>query len=277
MAKIGDLVTLPILTEAPIGAFLDGGELGEILLPRNERLTDSSDKATVFIHNDSEDRPIATEKTPKVLPGQFGALTVLASSRLGAFLDWGLAKDLLLPFSEQRSLPKVGQPVVVHVYLDTKTDRLVASQRISKYFPTDYPPYSAGDEVNVLLFGKTEMGYKAIVDGKYSGLLFANQVFQELFYADKVKAYVSEVRRDGKIDLSLYAPGLGKIDDLESHLEKELASRGGFWDLSDRSPADQINRELGVSKKMFKKALGSLYKQRKITFENDGIRWVDSK
>ena len=121
------------------------------------------------------------------------------------------------------------------------------------------------------------MGYKAIVDGKYSGLLFANQVFQELFYADKVKAYVSGVRRDGKIDLSLYAPGLGKIDDLESHLEKELASRGGFWAIGDRSPANQINRELGVSKKMFKKALGSLYKQRKITFEDDGIRWVDSK
>ena len=277
MAKIGDLVTLPILTDGPIGAFLDAGELGEVLLPRNERLTDSTDEATVFIHNDSEDRPVATEKTPKILPGHFGALTVLDSSRLGAFLDWGLTKDLLLPFSEQRSLPKVGQPVVVHVYLDDKSNRLVVSQRISKYFTSDYPPYSVGDEVEVLLFGKTEMGYKAIVDGKYSGLLFANQVFQELFYADQLKAWVTEVRRDGKIDLSLYAPGGRKVDTLEAQLEQELASRGGFWALNDKSPSDQINRELGVSKKVFKKALGALYKQRKIIFENDGIRWVDSK
>jgi len=277
MASIGDLVTLPIISEAPFGVFLDGGELGEILLPNNERRTEATDEVTVFIHNDSEDRPVATEKTPKVLPGRFGALTVLQSDRLGAFLEWGLTKDLLLPFSEQRNLPKVGQPVVVYVYLDTKSNRLVASQRISKHFPTDYPSYSVGDEVDVLLFGKTEMGYKAIVDGKYSGLLFANQVFQELFYADRLKAWVTEVRRDGKIDLSLYAPGGKKVDNLEVHLEKELASRGGFWALNDKSPSDQINRELGVSKKVFKKALGSLYKQRKIVFEVDGIRWVDSK
>lgn len=277
MAKIGDHVTLPIVSEAGFGVFLDGGELGEILLPNNERLTSSTDEATVFIHNDSEDRPVATEKMPKVLPGRFGKLTVLQSDRLGAFLDWGLTKDLLLPFSEQRNLPKVGQPVVVHVHLDPKSNRLVASQRISKYFTSDYPPYAVGEEVDVLLFGKTEMGYKAIVDSQYSGLLFANQVFQDLFYADQLKAWVTEVRRDGKIDLSLYAPGGKKVDHLEAHIEQELASRGGFWALNDNSPSEQINRELGVSKKVFKKALGSLYKQRKIVFEDNGIRWVDSK
>lgn len=274
MAKIGERAKLPYLREVGAGSFLDGGDLGEILLPKGERINDERDLVDVFIYRDSEDLPIATQKAPKVTPGNFGVLRVLTSNNTGAFLDWGLSKDLLLPHSEQRNSPKVGRPVVVYVYLDPKSERLVASQRISRHFSTDTPDYPDGAQVNTIIFGKTDMGYKAIVDGKYSGLLFKNQVFEELFYADEIKGYVTQVRNDRKVDLSLYAPGLAKVENLETRLEDELNSRGGFWAIDDKSSPEIINLELGVSKKVFKKATGALLKKRKIAFDNGGIRWI---
>lgn len=237
-------------------------------------MNDERELVDVFIYRDSEDLPIATQKAPKVTPGNFGVLRVLASNNTGAFLDWGLSKDLLLPYSEQRNPPKVGQAVVVYVYLDPKSERLVASQRISRHFSTDTPDYPEGAEVDMIIFGRTDMGYKAIVDGKYSGLLFKNQVFEELFYADEIKGYVTQVRNDRKVDLSLYAPGNAKVEDLETRLERELNSRGGFWAIDDKSSPETINLELGVSKKVFKKATGALFKKRKIAFEDGGIRWI---
>ncbi len=274
MAKIGERTILPVLREVSAGTILDGGELGEVMLLKSERVPGAQDPAEVFLYRDSDDQASATERIPKVMPGRFGALRVLASNNTGAFLDWGLSKDLLLPYSEQRSLPKIGQLAVVHVYVDPKSERLVASQRISKYFTNEMPDLGEGDEVDILLFGKTEMGYKAIVNGQYSGLLFKNQVFEKLYYADQLKAYITQIRNDGKIDLSLYAPGAGKVDDLEDILIRELEARGGFWALDDKTPAETIHQELGVSKKVFKKATGSLFKQRKIIFEDGGIRWV---
>jgi len=274
MAKIGERAKLPYLREVGAGSFLDGGELGEILLPKGERMNDERELVDVFIYRDSEDLPIATQKAPKVTPGNFGVLRVLASNNTGAFLDWGLSKDLLLPYSEQRNPPKVGQAVVVYVYLDPKSERLVASQRISRHFSTDTPDYPEGAEVDMIIFGRTDMGYKAIVDGKYSGLLFKNQVFEELFYADEIKGYVTQVRNDRKVDLSLYAPGNAKVEDLETRLERELNSRGGFWAIDDKSSPETINLDLGVSKKVFKKATGALFKKRKIAFEDGGIRWI---
>ncbi|MDA7907625.1 S1-like domain-containing RNA-binding protein [bacterium] len=274
MAKIGERAKLPYLREVGAGSFLDGGELGEILLPKGERMNDERELVDVFIYRDSDDLPIATQKAPKVTPGNFGVLRVLASNNTGAFLDWGLNKDLLLPYSEQRNPPKVGQAVVVYVYLDPKSERLVASQRISRHFSTDTPDYPEGAEVDMIIFGRTDMGYKAIVDGKYSGLLFKNQVFEELFYADEIKGYVTQVRNDRKVDLSLYAPGNAKVEDLETRLERELNSRGGFWAIDDKSSPETINLELGVSKKVFKKATGALFKKRKIAFEDGGIRWI---
>lgn len=275
MANIGERATLPFLREVGAGSILDGGELGELLLPKSERLTEARDEVDVFVYRDSEDQPIATEKQPYVLPGQFGALKVISSNNNGAFLDWGLSKDLLLPFSEQRNLPEPGKPVVVFVGVDPKSDRLVASQRIARHFANEAPSYREGDEVEILLFGKTEMGYKAIVDNKYSGLLFQNQVFEKLFYADRLKAYVTQVRNDWKIDLSLYAPGKAKVDDLEERLLRELEMRGGFWAINDKTPANEIHRELGVSKKVFKRATGALFRKRLIIFEEDGIRRIE--
>lgn len=274
MANIGERATLPVLREAPAGLLLDGGDLGEILLPWGERLSNDSEEAEVFLYRDSEDRPVATERQPKVMPGEFGVLKVLASNRTGAFLDWGLGKDLLLPFREQKGPPKVGAPVVVHVSVDPKSDRLVASQRIGRHFSQDPPPYRIGDEVTLLLFGKTEMGYKVIVDGRHEGLLFRNQVFEDLYYADCRKGYIIQIRADRKLDVSLYAPGRAGVEDLEERLERELESRGGFMPLNDRSSAEEIKEELGVSKKAFKKALGALYRKRRILLEDEGIRRV---
>ena len=274
MAKIGDRIQLPYLREVNAGSFLDGGELGELLLPSGERITDDREMVDVFIYRDSEDRPIATQKVPTVMPGHFGVMTLLSSNNMGAFLSWGLTKDLLLPYKEQRHLPRIGQPVVAYVYVDDKSERLVATQRINRHFANEMPDYAEGAEVDILVFGKTDMGYKVIVDGKYSGLIFANQVFEELYYADKLKGYVQQVRHDWKVDISLYAPGNAKVDDLEARLERELESRGGYWDINDKSPAETINLELGVSKKVFKKATGALFKKRRIVFEGDGIRLV---
>ena len=274
MAMIGERIKLPYLREVNAGSFLDGGELGELLLPNGERVTDDREMVEVFIYRDSEDRPIATQKMPKVMPGQFGVMTLLSSNNTGAFLDWGLSKDLLLPYSEQRNLPRIGQPVVAHVHLDPKSERLVASQRISRHFANEMPAYPEGTEVDLLVFGKTDMGYKVIVDGQYSGLLFKNQVFEDLYYADRLKGYVTQVRNDWKVDVSLHAPGNAKVEDLETRLERELESRGGFWDIDDKSSPEKINLELGVSKKVFKRATGALFKKRKISFEDGGIRWI---
>lgn len=277
MAKIGERVKLPVIREVGAGLILDGGSLGEVLLPRNERVTNEEEPPKVFLYHDSEGRPVATERTPRVMPGSFGVLKVVASNNTGAFLDWGLAKDLLLPYREQRHPPKVGSPVVVYVGVDPKSGRLVASQRISRHFDPEMPPYRPGDAVSLLIFGKTEMGYKAVVDGGFEGLLFANQVFEDLYYADQRQGYVTQVRSDRKIDLSLSAPGRAGVENVEERLTRELESRGGFWALSDKSSAEEIKNELGISKKAFKKAIGALYRKRLIAFEADGIRWIGGR
>ncbi|MGD1978566.1 MAG: S1-like domain-containing RNA-binding protein [Akkermansiaceae bacterium] len=274
MAEIGERVTLPVVREVSAGLILDGGNLGEVLLPRIERQSMNQEEVEVFLYRDSEDRPVATERLPKVMPGSFGALRVVSSNNTGAFLDWGLAKDLLLPFSEQRGAPKAGALVVVAVYLDPKSRRLVASQRIDRHFGQDIPDLAVGEEVELLVYGKTDLGYKVIVEGQHSGLLFQNQVFEELHYGGKRRGYVVQVRPDRKIDLSLTPHGKAGVDDLESRLIRELEARGGYLDLNDKSPPELIYDELGVSKKVFKKATGALYRKRLIVYEDEGIRWV---
>ncbi len=276
MARIGDLVVLPIARLSPIGAFLEDPDLGEVFLPKNEfpKRPEVGDELEVFLYRDSEDRPIATLNRPKVMPGQFGVLKVLSSTGIGAFLDWGLRKDLLLPFREQKGQPDKGKTLVVYVYVDEKSDRIVASQRIGRALGQSVPDLGEGDEVDLILFGKTEMGYKAIVNQEHSGLIFANEVFKKLYYGDEIKGYVKEVRPDRKLDISLYPIGRDAVDDLEQRILNELEKRGGYWAINDKSPADEIYAELGVSKKVFKKTTGSLFRQRKIIFEDHGIRWV---
>ncbi len=279
MAQIGDRTCLTILREGPPGLFLDSEDyLGDVLLPRNEMPYEweIGEELEVFLYTDSEDRPIATMKHPKVMPGEFAYLECLAVTKVGSFLDWGLMKDLLLPFREQRERCEIGQSYVVHVHVDPTSDRIVASRRISKHLShAEADFYQVGEEVDLRLYGKTDLGYKAIINGEHSGLLFANEVHRRLRAGERTKGYISKVRPDGKIDLSLYPPGRTHINDLETRIEEELKKRDGFWELCDSSPPEAINKSLGVSKKAFKQATGALFRQRKITIGKDGIRTVE--
>lgn len=278
MAHIGERATLMILREQPFGLFLDAGdELGEVLLPRREMPVKwhVGGEVDVFLYHDSEDRPVATLKQPKVMPGEFAYLECLQITGVGAFLDWGLPKDLLLPFREQKERLEIGKSYVVHVHVDQASGRIVATRRLNKYLNQTPPKYEEGQEVAIMLYGKTELGYKAIVEGKHGGVLFGNEVFRRLRAGEKTTAYVTQVRPDGKIDLSLYPPGRAKVNDLEARIEEELAKRGGFWALCDSSPAEEIHKALGVSKKAFKQATGALFKKRKISIGDDGIRLTE--
>lgn len=275
MAQLGDWAALRILREKPPGLILDSeGDEGEVLLPRREMPASWEIGGTVevFLYTDSEDRPVASTRRPVVMPGEFGVLEAVATTRVGTFLDWGLPKDLLLPFGEQRDRCEVGRHYVVHVHLDPESERIVASRRLSRHFSREHPPYQSGDKVELLIYGKTELGYKAIVDGRHGGLLFANETFRRLRHGESTEGYIKEIRPDGKIDLSLEPPGRERIDQLEARLLAELERRGGHWALCDSSPADLIHRELGVSKKAFKQATGALFRKRLIVIEDDGIR-----
>lgn len=274
MAKIGERANLQVIREKPFGWYLDGGELGEILLPRREApaapaLGESLD---VFLYNDSEDRPVATLRTPKAMPGQFARLQCVALTDVGAFLDWGLPKDLLVPFREQKARLEIGKTYLVHIQLDEQTGRIIASTRIARQLDRVPHAFKPGDEVSLVIFGKSALGYKAIINGTHSGLLFADGVFQPLQPGEHTQGFISAIRDDGKIDLSLHAPGRSKVVGLEDRILAELAVRGGFWAIGDHSSAVDIHDELGVSKRTFKQALGALLRKRAIVIEDRGIR-----
>jgi uncharacterized protein len=276
MAKIGERASLKILHEKTFGLFLDGGDLGEILLPRREmpHRWSLGDFLDVFIYNDSEDRPVATMQTPKVMPGAFGRLKCVAVTQVGAFLDWGLPKDLLVPFREQKVRMEPGNFYLVHVHLDEHSGRLIASTRVSRYLDRVPHQFKPEQEVELVIYGKTALGYKAIINGTHGGLIFANDVFEELQPGERRKGYVTAIRPDGKVDLSLRPAGRAKVEDLESQILAELVARGGFWTLGDHSPAEEIQSELGVSKRTFKQTTGALWRKRKIVIEENGIRLV---
>ncbi|MEO0017744.1 MAG: hypothetical protein RLZZ522_1027 [Verrucomicrobiota bacterium] len=277
MAKIGERASLEILREVPFGVFLGGGELGDILLPRREMPVKWAlgGIVDVFIYNDSEDRPVATLKQPLVLPGQFARLRVVALTPVGAFLDWGLPKDLLVPFREQKARMEIGKSYVVRALVDEASQRIIATTRLARHLDLTPPPWREGAAVELIIYGKTPLGYKAIIDGTHSGLLFANDVFQPLQPGEKLSGYIAAARGDGKVDLTLHPPGRARVSGLEAQILAELAARGGFWALGDHSPAEEIHSELGVSKRTFKQATGALLRKQQIRIEPKGIRLAD--
>ena len=277
MATIGTRDSLRILHEKTFGLYLDGGELGEILLPRREMPAKWAlgEFVSVFLYLDSEDRQVATLKSPKAMPGQFARLKCVAVTGVGAFLDWGLPKDLLVPFREQKVRMDVGKNYVVHVHMDEQTGRIIASTRLARYLDQGPHEFYPGQAVDLMAYGKTDLGYKAIVNGSHSGLIFANDVFQPLQPGETLRGYVATVREDGKLDLTLHAPGRARVDDLQGQILAELKARGGFWPLGDHSSPEEINQELGVSKRTFKQATGALLRKRAITIEEKGLRLVE--
>jgi uncharacterized protein len=276
MAMIGERVALKVLREKSFGLYLDGGELGEVLLPHKEVPKNNviGGDLEVFLYTDSEDRPVATCKVPKAMPGEIAKLKCVAVSDFGAFLDWGLAKDLLVPFREQSGRMEVGRSYLVHVRVDEVSGRIVATTRIARQLDRTPHSYKPGDPVELLVFGKSELGYKAAVDGKHSGLLFAEHVFQPLQQGEKLNGFIAAVRADGKLDLSLHPSGRARVNDLEQNILAELKARGGFWAIGDHSPAAEIRDELGVSKRTFKQAIGALLRKQVIAIGDRGIKLV---
>lgn len=276
MAKIGARANLKVIREKPFGYYLDGGDLGEVLLPRREAPAAPAigDCLDVFLYNDSEDRPVATLKTPRAMPGQFARLQCVAVTQVGAFLDWGLPKELLVPFREQKSRMETGKSYLVYVQVDQVSNRIIASTRIARQLDLIPHAFKPGDQVDLVVFGKTELGYKAIINGTHSGLLFAEGVFQPLQPGEHCQGYIASVRADGKIDLTLHAPGRSRVLGLEDRVLAELGARGGFWAIGDHSSAAEIHDELGVSKRTFKQAIGALLRKQSIRIEEHGIRLI---
>ena len=273
--RLGKRNQLTVLREVDFGVYLDGGDIGDILLPKryvpaNCKVGDIVD---VFLYLDSEERLIETTQHPLVEVGQFAFLEVKWTNQFGAFLDWGLMKDLFCPFKEQKMRMQQGKRYVVYCYIDTLTSRIVASAKIEKFLSKDMPPYQIGDMVNVMIQQKTDLGFKAIVDGRYSGLLYQNELFCDIHTGDRLSAYVKTIRPDGKLDIALQNNGMQHVADFSEQLYQYLLnSEDGFCPFHDKSPAEDIYATFKVSKKTFKKAVGDLYKKHIISIGNDGLR-----
>lgn len=274
MAQPGKYNTLSIVKVVDFGVYLDGEHLGEILLPM-KWVPDGcrpDDQLEVFIYFDSEDRIIATTQKPLATVGEFALLTARAVNEVGAFMDWGLDKDLLVPYREQKVKFIEGKNYLIYIYADPKSGRIAGSAKLEQFFDTDFPELNPGDEVDLIMWAKSDLGYKAVINNRYEGLLYDSELFQEPERGQKMKGYVIKVREDGKIDLSLHKPGFEKVDEFSAKILAMLEENKGFMGVNDKSPAEEIYLMFGVSKKTFKKALGALFKQRLITIEEKGIR-----
>jgi predicted RNA-binding protein (virulence factor B family) len=276
MAEIGKINQLKIVKELDFGIYLDGGTHGEILMPKryvpeNAKVDDIID---AFIYRDSEDRIIATTEKPIALVGDFACLNVVSVSTVGAFLDWGLPKDLLVPYREQRHRMEVGKKYIVYVYIDTTTERIVASSKVERFLDNIPPEYEENQEVDLFIVSKTDLGYKAIINNSHLGIIYKNEVFQTLVQGQKIKGYIKKIREDEKIDLCLEKPGYEKLDTLAEKILSELKVNEGFISITDKSDPKTIYKQFATSKKNYKKAIGALYKQRLITIEEFGIRLV---
>lgn len=273
--QIGKMNTLEVLKLTPQGAYL-GDSIEEILLPTKyipEGL-EVGDELEVFIYIDNEDRLICTTLKPTAYCDSFAYMHVKDVTKVGAFLYWGIEKDLLVPFKEQQNKMQVGESYLVYVYLDDLTDRLVASSNINRFLELDEIQLEEGEEVEILIGNEGELGYTAIINETYRGLLYKNEVFKKVSSGDRTKAYVKQIRPDNKIDLELEPSGFGKIEPMGERILQVLKKNDGFLPLHDKSDPEMIKSTLQMSKKNFKKAIGGLYKSRHIEISEQGIKLI---
>ena len=265
--KLGDYNKLIVVKTVDFGLYLDGGKAGEILLPSRyiPEGTQIGDELEVFIYLDQEERIIATTETPICKVGDFAYLEVKWVNEYGAFLGWGLMKDLFCPFREQKKKMELGESYIVHVHIDEESYRIVASAKVDRYLSKEPCPYKHGEEVDLLVWQKTEFGFKVIIDNKYPGLIYSDQVFSYVHTGDRMKGFVNTVRPDGKIDVSLQRTGRQQTLDFSDTLLNYIKENNGVCPFGDKSEAEDIYREFQVSKKVFKKAVGDLYKKKLIT------------
>jgi predicted RNA-binding protein (virulence factor B family) len=275
MIEQGKECELNILKRSGVGLFLSDESGEEVLLP-NKYCTEEmkpGEKVKVFIYRDSEDRKVATTLTPKLYLHEFALLKVSAVTGVGAFLDWGLEKDLMVPFREQKQKMEEGRWYIVYLDLDLKTDRLFASNRLERYIQNDELTVKEGDEVALTIQQKTDLGYAVIINHRHKGLVFDNEIFKEVRIGDKLQGFVKKVREDKKIDVSLQVLGYRGAKDANSEMILEqLKKYDGFLPITDNSSPEEISTQFGISKKAFKKSLGALYKQRLIEIQPTGIR-----
>lgn len=274
MVEIGKYNNLKVVKIVEFGVYLDGGNNVEILLPKRYITSplQVNDIISVFIYTDSEDRLIATTEKPRICVGEFGFLTVKQTTKIGAFMDWGLSKDLFVPFREQRTKMIDGQDYIVYAYLDNNTKRIVASSKIEKYIGNTIPRYDRGEPVDVLVYQLTEIGYKVIVNNLHHGMIYHNENFKEIKIGDKIEAYVKGVREDGKIDITLSDKAVNRVGVLSEQIYDWLVKNGGETDICDKSDPDRIKQIFACSKKDFKKAIWLLYKELRIVIGSDGIK-----
>lgn len=272
--KLGDYNHLKVVKRVDFGVYLDGGgKEGEILLPTRyvPEGCKVGDELDVFIYLDQDERPVATTQTPLAKVGDFACLEVSWVNEYGAFLNWGLMKDLFCPFREQKMRMVKGSKYIVYVTVDEESYRLMASAKVEHYLNKERPFYKHGDEVDLLVWQKTELGFKVIVDNKFSGLVYENQVYRHLTTGDKLKGYIDHVRKDGKIDITIQPTGRRQTEEFSESLLRYLQENNGHCDLGDKSPAELISDRFKVSKKTYKKAIGDLYKRQLITISDNGI------
>lgn len=276
MALIGKLNWLSVVRETDCGLLFDGGDLGEILMPRRyvSNAWKPGDVVEVFLMLDSEDRLTATTEKPIAQVDEFACLRVVSVTGIGAFLDWGLPKDLFVPFREQKMKLREGQKALVRIYLDEVSGRIAASCKLDRFLDRTAPDYTPGEKVKLMICSQTDLGYKAIVDGHHWGVIFKNEIFQPLERGQKTEGYIKQIRPDGKIDLSLQPTDANRFASVAESIVGYLKEQGGFMPITDKSPPEEIYRLFGVSKKAYKRAIGGLYKKRLITFENNGTKLV---
>lgn len=276
MVDIGGMNRLAVVRRSDFGLLLDGGDAGEILLPRRHvpKTWETGEQLNVFIMRDSEDRLVATTLKPLAMVGECAFLRVKQTTPIGAFLDWGMLKDLLVPFREQRVKMREGESYIVRIYLDRVSGRITASSKLDKFLEGSHRFYKPGEEVDLMVWQQTDLGYKCIIGHERWGMVFNNEAFQPLRRGQRLKGFIKQVRPDGRIDLCLQKPGYEKVTDLTGTILNHLRKQGGFASLTDKTPPEEINALFGVSKKTYKKAIGALYKKRLVKVIDGGIELV---
>ncbi len=276
MIEIGKRHSLTAKRNAAAGMYLEDKKGNEVLLPNKfvPKSFKEGEVLEVFIYKDSEDRPVATTLVPLIELGSCALLRTNQVNSFGAFMDWGMEKDLLVPMKEQAEPMLEGKSYVVYLYLDESTDRLVGSSKIKKHLNNNDLNLKANDAVTALIFDDTPLGYLAIVNNKFKGLIYHNEVFGRLRIGEQVQAYVKKIKDGGEMDLSIQKIGFKHVDDQTENILQLLKQNKGYLNMSDNTPAEEIQARLKLSKKVFKKAIGILYKQKKIRIEPDGIYLV---
>jgi len=273
---LGKINRLTVKKRVDFGLYLADDKGEEVLLPKRyvPQGSQIGDSIDTLVYLDEDEKLVATTEKPLAQVGDFAYLQVAWVNQYGAFLKWGPMKDLFCPFREQKMRMEIGNSYIVHVHIDEESYRLMASAKIEKFLDTEMPDYRHGDEVEALVWQKTELGFKVIVDNRYAGLVYKDQIFRHIHTGDRLTAYIDQVRDDGKLDITLQPTGRQQTEQFSAQLLEWLRKNGGHCDLGDKSPAEEIAEKFAVSKKTFKRAIGDLYKQRLVTITDHSVTLV---